>query len=189
MSGNWGRVAGEELCHRIKLRSFILKNKLFCIITLLVLSIFSTVNTANAVIYSEDDIQIKIEQLEQLCDFDFLSLINKSELIGFRLQNFRMSSQLYSNSIIVTIDNLKNIVNQIELVKNSADFSGTEKDMQINKLLHSADTALFELDTKTMSYLMDLRISMPTITYDRYIRKFQDYYNNLGLTGSALMVE
>lgn len=147
---------------------------------------FSWFCKADAYIASEYDIQRKVEQLQQLSEFDFLSLINKNELIGYRLDSFNMSCMFYSNSVRVVAENLNNILKQIELVKNSSDYSDTEKNMQISKLYQNADTALFELDSKTMSYLMDIRMGMPTITYDRYVKKFREYYNSLDLTGATI---
>lgn len=165
-----------------------MKKKLLLIFTLILTAIFGCCLQSKAYIGSEQDIQNKIVQVRELSQFNFLSLINKNELVGYRLDDFRMSSQFYANSIVVVADNLNNILNQIELIKNSSDLTDTEKNMRIRQLYQDADAALYDVDTKTINYLIDIRRPMPTITYDKYIKKFQQYYNGLNLTNSSLNV-
>ena len=74
-------------------------------------------------------------------------------------------------------------------VNNSTDYSNTEKTMQTSKLYQDANTALNDLDIKTMNYLIEIRNYMPTMTYQRYLKKFQEYYNDLGLSGSIVDVK
>ncbi len=166
-----------------------MKKKILSVIGLIILVLFSGIQSVYAAITSEEEINYKIEQLGALAEFDFLSMINKSEVVGLRLDNYKMVSQFYVNTIVVTADNLSNILDQIEIVKNSADFSDTEKKLQINKLYRQADLALYELDTKTMTYLMDLRSSIPSVSYKTFIGKFQELYNSLELSGNSLNLE
>ncbi len=165
-----------------------MKNKLAYLLVFLCFCIFGNIMQANAYVSSEYDIQQKVQQVRALSKFDFLSLVNKNELIGFRLDNFKMTSQYYSNNVALSADNLSNILNQINLVKNSSDYSDTEKNMQLNKLYQDANNALYDIDTKTISYLIEVRRGMPSITYQRYLKKFQDYYNSLGLTESTIIL-
>lgn len=166
-----------------------MKNKIFSVIAIICFVVFGFTSNVLAAINTEADLKFKIDQLEQLCEYDFSSLVNKNELIGFRLDDYNMSTLLYINSIMVTTSNLKNLERQIELIKNSMDISGTEKDMQINKLYRDAETALYDLDAKTINYLMNAKNSMPTITYNKFVSTFQSFYNSLYLTGQYMSVK
>lgn len=166
-----------------------MKKKLFSILCITFLMMFGLAIKANASIESPDDIKYRVEQLREFSQFDLLSLINKGELIGWRLDSYKMTTQFYINSVVVATDNLDNILNQIDLVINSTEYSDTEKSMQIRKLYADAQKTLYELDTRTISYMMELKNSVPTITYERYAQKFQEIYNNLQLTGNNLYLE
>ena len=163
--------------------------KLFIIPILMVVMSFSFALNAKAVINSEYDIQYKLEKLTTLKNFDFFSIINKNELIGYRLENFNMSSTYYVNNVISVMDSLRNILNQIDIVKNSADYSDTEKSMQLNKLYQDANTALNDLDIKTMNFIIEARNYMPSMTYQKYAKKFREYYNSLEISGSIVEVK
>ncbi len=165
-----------------------MKKKLFLALTIVLTMFFAISLDAKAQILSDQDIITKTQQVEQLYGFDFLSLVNRGELIGYRLDDFRMQSQGYANTIYVAIDNLKNISSQIKFIRESQELSNTDKDIRIRKLYQDADMALYDIDNKTSNYLINLKYSMPSITYDRYLRKFQDYYNGLDLTNSDLHV-
>lgn len=165
-----------------------MKNKVFSAIAIICFVIFGFASNVYAAIQSEADLKFKIDQLEQLCDYDFSSLVSKNELIGFRLSDYNMNTLLYVNSIMVATSNLKNLERQIELIKNSMEISAVEKDMQINKLYRDAETALYDLDAKTISYLMSVKSSMPTITYNKFLSTFQSFYNSLYLTGQYMSV-
>ena len=165
-----------------------MKKKLFLTFTVIFAMFFALSLDAKAYISSDQDIINKKKQVEELYKFDFLSLVNRGELIGYRLDDFRMQSQGYANTIYVAIDNLNNISSQIQFIRNSQELSNTDKDMRIRKLYQDADMALYDIDNKTSNYLINLKYSMPSITYDRYLRKFQDYYNSLDLTNSDLHV-
>lgn len=162
--------------------------KLFLIPFLILILFIGTTMNVKAYISSESDIQYKIDQLKKLRNFDFFSLINKNQLIGYRLEGFNMSSGFYINSVIVVSDNLNNILKQIEFINNSTDYSDTEKNMQINKLYQNANTVLNDLDMKTMNFLIEIREYMPTVSYQKFVKSFKEYYNSLELSGSNIDV-
>lgn len=165
-----------------------MKKKLFLTLSVIFTMFFAFGSGVQAYIDSEQAIDNKVMQLKELHEFDFLSIVNKGELIGYRLNDFQMQSRAYANTILVAIDNLKNINQQIQLIQKSQELSFSDKEMRIRKLYQDADMALYDVDTKTSNYLIDLRNIMPTLTYDRYLRSFQDYYNSLDLTSSDLYV-
>ncbi len=145
--------------------------------------------TASAVISSESDMMRKINQLKTISQYDYISLVNKNELIGYRLDSFNMASSQYKNSTKLVIDNFNSILFQIDTVRNSSDFSDSDKQIQINKLYQDADSALYNLDSQTINYLFSLRDFMPPITYQRYVKKFQSFYNEFQLTNNEISIK
>ncbi len=165
-----------------------MKNK-FLKILFLFTAFFSFCLSANALISSEADILNKINQLQVISDYDYISMVNKNELIGYRLDSFNMASYQYKNSAKQVIDNFKNLLFQMDTIKNSSDFSDSDKDVQIKKLYQEADSALYTLDSQTLNYLFSLRDFMPPITYQRYVKKFQAFYNDFHLTDGQISVK
>lgn len=156
---------------------------------LLFVAFFAFVLNANAMISSESDMYRKLGQLKTIAQFDYLSLVNKNELIGYRLESFNMASSQYKNSANLVVENFNNILSQINTIRNSSDFSDSDKQMQISKLYQEADTILYNLDSQTINYLFSLRSFMPPITYQRYLKKFQAFYNELQLTNNEISVK
>ncbi|HIS88195.1 TPA: hypothetical protein IAA87_02050, partial [Candidatus Avigastranaerophilus faecigallinarum] len=74
-----------------------MKNK-FLKIFFLIFSLFAFVLNASAIVSSEADINRKIVQLKKLSQYDYNSIVNKNELIGYRLNNFNMATAQYKNS-------------------------------------------------------------------------------------------
>ncbi len=165
-----------------------MKNK-FLKIFFLIFSLFAFVLNASAIVSSEADINRKIVQLKKLSQYDYNSIVNKNELIGYRLNNFNMATAQYKNSANLVVDNFNNIIFQINTIKNSSDFSDSDKAIQINKLYQDADAALYNFDSQTLNYLFSLRSIMPSISYQRYTKKFQEFYNGIGLTDNKLIVK
>ncbi len=142
---------------------------------------------AFAAVKSVSDINSKMDSLNQLGSYDFHRFINKSDLIGERLQNYNMLTAQYQNNAIVAEETMRGIINQINVLSGSSDISDMEKTMQITKLLQEADTALYDIDSKTIQYLYSVRPLMPTLTYQKYSKKFKEYYNELKLTNSKIV--
>ena len=165
-----------------------MKNKILCVISFVCLLLFSVVNEVNAVIFSQADVYVAIERMRDLAGKDMMSMINKSEIIGYRYDNFRIVTMQYQRNIAAAADNLQNIANRINLIENSSDYSDTEKNMQVQKLYQEADATISKVHTATMDYLIGLN-QLPTITYSKFVRKFQDYYNSLNLIDSDISIE
>lgn len=155
--------------------------KILNLLSILCIVFFSAISSVEAVVYSEYDIDVAIQKMNELASQDLLSFVNRNELIGFRLENVNMATMQYQTTVKATADSLVNMRNRIDIVKNSADFSDSEKNMQINQIYQEADASISNTTSKTVMYLIELRNSMPTITYQRYVKKFQEYYNQLNL--------
>ncbi len=150
--------------------------KLFIV---LIATVTLVCNSAFALIRSEGDINQAVYKLNQIQNQDFVSFINKSELVGNRLGEFKMVSEQYKTSAAAASDTLKGILSQIETVTRSSDIASSDKEMQIRTLYSEANTVLLDMDNKTITYISSLGSIMPSITYERFIKKYTTYYNNL----------
>ena len=166
-----------------------MKIKLFGFIFALFLAMFSFVQSASALIYSEADIYQKMDKLKVIMNTDYISFINKADLVGYRLSSFDMQTMNYKNQARMNIENLNNILSQIKDIRYSMELSETDKNMQISKLHQQAANLLFGMDNMTMNYLLSLNTIMPTITYDRFVNRFQEFYNELNLTNADVKVK
>lgn len=163
--------------------------KILGLLFTLILLFFSTAIDANAQIKSKNDLQNVAKKVCDLSDYNLISLVYKNELIGYRLENFNMRSMEYQRIAQFHADNLKSLKARYDVVQNSIDFSDTEKEMQSKQIFQEADASLSDLNSKTISYLIGLRDLMPTITYQRYVKRFLNYYNDLNLTDVDLRVK
>ena len=163
-----------------------MNKKLLSFLFLICIFLFCTVLNCQAFISDKSDLQNSVDKLNQLANFDCISLINKNELIGYRLNSFEMLTSEYQRNVIAARDNIVQGLNKIDIIENSTDFSDSEKEMQVRQIYNNADYILSDLNSKTINYIMSLSNSMPTITYQRYQKKFQEYYNNLNLTNNEL---
>ena len=170
------------------MRRYKLKSKLSKFL-LLFISFFFFILSANALVNSSSDINAKIIKLNKIAQYDYNSFVNKNELIGYRLSNFNMLTSQYQNSAKQSVDNLNNIVFQIDTIRNSSDFSDSDKELQINKLYQDADTTLYNFDSQTLNYIFSLRNVMPSISYQRFAKKFQEFYNEIQLTDNKLSIK
>ena len=166
-----------------------MKTKLFSFIFALFLTLFSFVQSASALVYSEADIYQKINQLNVIMNTDYISFINKADLVGYRLSTFEMQTMNYKNQARMNIENLNNILVQINDIRNSLELSQTDKNMQISRLYQQAANLLFDMDNMTMNYLLSLNTVMPTITYNRFVNRFQEFYNALNLTNADVKIK
>ena len=155
--------------------------KILSLFSVLCILFFSAISSAEAVIYSEYDIDVAIQKMNELASQDLLGFINRNELVGYRLDNVNMTTMQYQMNVKATADALVNMRNRVDIIRNSADFSDSEKNMQLNQVYQEADASISNTTSKTVMYLNELRRSMPTITYQRYVKKFQEYYNQLNL--------
>ncbi len=166
-----------------------MRTKLFSFIFALFLALFSFAQSASAIVYSDADIYQKINQLNVIMQTDYLSFINKADVVGYRLSSFEMQTMNYKNQARMNIENLNNILIQINDIRNSMELSESDKNLQISKLYQQSANLLFGMDNMTMNYLISLNSILPTITYNRFINRFQEFYNELNLTNADVKVK
>ncbi len=155
--------------------------KILSLFSIIFFIFFSMVSSVEAYIDSTEDIDVAIMKLNQIVNCDFFGMFNRHELIGYRLASFNMKSLQYKSEINATLDRLENGKRRIEIIENSADYSDSEKMMQINQIYQDVRTSLSEINSKTSIYLNELRFDMPSITYQRYVKSFSEYYNSIGI--------
>lgn len=154
-----------------------------------IIMLFACILQVEAVINSEYDIKYKKDQLQAIATQDYLEFVNRNELIGYRLDSFNMSTAQYKNSAMLAVERLNKNLAKIEVIKESVDFSDSDKQIQINSLLQDSDAALYDLDSKSIGYIFSLRNTMPTITYNKYAKKFQEFYNSFELTNTQISIK
>lgn len=165
-----------------------MKKKLLGVISLICLLMFSFSSDALAAINSQAGINNVANKLMQVSTMDIMSFVNKSDLVGYRYNNFQMQTDQYKRSITSTITSLESISNRISIIKNSIDYSDSEKDMQTRQLYQEVDTAVNNVNTLTINYLIGIKQTMPTITYQKFLKRFQEYYNGLNIDSNYINV-
>ena len=166
-----------------------MKRKFFSCLFAIVLALFTFAPMGNATIYSEADIYQKIYKLNMLIEQDFVSFVNKSDLVGYRLESFKMSASNYKNVARMTVEKLRKMLEQINSINQSSEFSDSDKAMQISRIYQEATTDLYNMDTQTINFMIGLNQFMPTITYSRFVKKYQEFYNGLDITNTDLTVD
>ena len=142
--------------------------------------VFGFIPSVQAYIKDQADLAIKIESLEALRDYDTLTLINKADLIGNRLDDFNSARAAYNSSLNYSIDQLYQIQNEINKIQNSG-LSADEKMMQTQRLYQDANTIITSVNNQASMYMNRISYSMPMLTYDKYRKKFWEFYSSLGL--------
>lgn len=163
-----------------------MKTKLYKLLLLVVFFCMSLFVPVNATVTSEYDIQTKISQVQQLATYDYSQMVNKTDLIGYRRANFNMYISQYSTTANMTVEQLRTILSQIQLLQNSSEISDSDKRMQYNNLYMDADKILYNLDNQSVNFLASCKNTMPTITYQKFVKRFLAYYNSLQITNNAL---
>lgn len=166
-----------------------MKNKFFGFVLAVFFALFMSIQSAFALIYSDADIYQKIDKLNVISNTDFISFINKADMVGYRLAGFEMTTSNYKNYIRMTTEQLSNISTQIQEIRRTTELSETDKNMQISKMYQDATTLMFNVDNQTMNYLISLNQLMPTITYARFIKTYQEFYNGLNITNSDIKIK
>ena len=139
-----------------------------------------------AAIYSDSDIYLATRKLRDVSLKDMMSFVNKTDLVGNRASNFNMQTMQYQRTVSSAVDSLQSITNRIDIVRNSMDYSDSEKDMKTRELYQEADAVLSNIHGETINYLMGLNRTMPTITHQRFVKRFQEYYNGLNIGSSQI---
>ncbi len=160
--------------------------KIFCFICLLV---FALPLTANAAVRSEGDAITKMNKVQTIVDYDFYSFFNKSELIGNNLTNYNISTSQYKQAARSTKELINSSLSQAKMLRDSIDLTTEDRDLKMRKIYQDIDAALYSLDSQTLSYIFAMRNIMPTITYQRFVKRFEAFYNSLGLTENQMTLD
>lgn len=160
--------------------------KLFCFICLLV---FALPLTANAAVRSEGEAITKMNKVQTIVDYDFYSFFNKSELIGNNLTNYNISTSQYKQAARSTKELINSSLSQAKMLRDSIDLTTEDRDLKMRKIYQDIDAALYSLDSQTLSYIFAMRNIMPTITYQRFVKRFEAFYNSLGLTENQMTLD
>lgn len=158
------------------------------IIVLACFFMFASLMQVNALVQSDYEALGKSQQISSIVNYDFFNFFNKSELIGYSLTNYNVATSQYKQFAAYTSSQIQSSVNQISLVKNNTDLTDDDKTIQINKLYQDIDAALYALDSQTLNYIFSLRNIMPNLTFQRFIKKFEEYYNSLNITENEIML-
>lgn len=162
--------------------------KILSLLSIICLMFMFSLSSVEAAIRSVADVNISANKLYQLSDKDLLGIINKNELIGYRLDSFNMSSMQYQNYTRTMAESVLSVGSRMELIENSSEISDTEKELQMNMLYTEAEGLLSDVNSKTISYLIEIRRVMPSITYQQYVKRFLEYYNGLQITDYDLKI-
>lgn len=165
-----------------------MKNKILSLVFIIVLGLFTLVMPAMAQIKSEFDITNKRNQIQTILNTEFMSFVNKNELIGYKLDAYNMESQYYKNYLYTVIEKLNNQLTQINIIRTSQDLSDTDKTMKLNDIFQDVDVTLYDVDAKTITYLSNCKRSMPSITYQKFTKTFEKFYNAFQLTNTQVNV-
>lgn len=165
-----------------------MKNRILTLIFAVVFSLFSFALYADAQIRTDSDIFYKRNQLQVIVNQDFMSFINKNEMIGSRKDSFNIDTQFYKNYVYGLIEKINKSTQQMEIIRSSQELSDTDKMMQINNIYQDIDYSMYDLDSKTINYLLNCKKSMPTLTFQTFAKKFQDFYNNFKFTNNRIYI-
>lgn len=160
--------------------------RIFCFICLLV---FALPLAANAAVRSEGDAITKMNKVQTIVDYDFYSFFNKSELIGNNLTNYNISTSQYKQAARSTKELINSSLSQAKMLRDSIDLTTEDRDLKMRKIYQDIDAALYSLDSQTLSYIFAMRNIMPTITYQRFVKRFEAFYNSLGLTENQMTLD
>ena len=145
--------------------------------------------SALALISSPSELNSKAFTLGRLSNYDILSLVNKSDLVGERLNNFKMLTARYQNDVIQAKESILGFYDQAESVNRLADISNAEKELQMSRIYQDADAILYDIDSKSINYLYALKNFMPTVTYSKFVKKFSNFYNELHITNREVKLK
>lgn len=158
-----------------------MKFKLFLVPVIAIMLFFGFTLNADAYIGNEQDLSLTIQKLQKLRSADMSSFINKGELIGYRLDDFNMIYGTYMGSVGNAMDQLTQLQSEIEKFKNMSGIEEKERYAQIEKLYQNANTVVGNVNTQTSDFIYNASRPMPTMTYDKFKKKFSAFYYSLGI--------
>ena len=137
---------------------------------------------AFADVSDERDIQDVVAKLNGIISMNPYSLFNKSELIGYRRDQFEMSTNHYKARVTSARDRILNLSNQMKTIKKDTNINDEDRATAMTGSMQEVNGYIAEVDSLTYSYLNEIRWFMPSLTYQRYYKKFQNYYSYLNVT-------
>ena len=135
----------------------------------------------NADVFNEADIQEVVSKLDNLATFNPYNFFNKSEIIGYRRDQFEMSTNQYRTTVIAVKDRINKNTQELYVFQDDQQMPEDTKNVQMGRIYQDINFALAELDTSTYNYINNLRWFMPTLTYQRYYKSFLNYYQQLNI--------
>ena len=155
--------------------------KLFLIPLMTILMLFNSILSAEAYINSQEELHNSILKLYELRNFDSLSLINKNELIGERLANFNEARFTYNSALEASLHQLLLYEDELYELYKSEDANQQFIDIQVQRIYHDANSVVANVNNQAGDFLKNIRHIMPTVTYQKFRKKFYDYYQSVEL--------
>lgn len=143
-------------------------------ICLITMSLFIS-NIAFAAISSINDIDAKIMALNKVVNVDFGTMYSKSQLIGNTTENFARYSEAYRRSAQMAVVKLQNIKEELKTLNPDTDKS------KIAGLYMDATNTVYDFDFKTNTFIKDLEYILPSLTYQKFAKNYNNFYNTLNL--------
>ena len=147
-------------------------------ILVIALSLFCINNSSFASVSTQEEIQAEMDKIMELNNTDFNSFYNKSELVGTNRSSFNLSVSEYKLKNKATIDSLSKIIESIQQIEASPEFTDGEKTSKINDLIQKSNEELNNTGSSAINFLTGLGRFMPTITYSKFKKSFIEYYND-----------
>lgn len=139
------------------------------------------INPVFADITNQNEIDDALAKLDALSAFDPFQFCNKTELIGYRRDQFNMATDQYRANVIATKDMINRNVQELDFLAANTQMTDSQKNAQHNRIYQDINGNLSNLDSATYSYVNGLRWFMPSLTYQNYYKRFIEYYKSLNI--------
>ena len=155
--------------------------RFFLIPIISLLMLFTCISSAQAYINSQQDLHNAILKIYDLRNFDSMKFISKSELIGERLTDFNEARYVYNSTLESGMYQLMQFEEEINRLNNSTNMDQRAIDTQIQRIYNNANAVVSNINSQAGMYIQRIRYSMPTMTYQKYRKKFYEYYESVNL--------
>jgi len=147
----------------------------------------SSALSAFAGVQSLEEIYSAAEGLGKMAECDLSGLIGSAELIGESKRFFNIAASQYKNLVKQGQENMLRqaaIIEQIQTYNLPED----EKYAKINEHYQDADNIIYGINARSLEHLYGLERFMPTVSYQKYSKKFLNFYNGLHLSDTELSI-
>ena len=155
--------------------------KQFLVSVFAILLFFGVSLKADAYIANMQDLDYSIQKLQMLRTSNMSEYVKRGEIIGNRLNDFEMIHRTYISSIDSAISRLQKIKEDINNIETMSGISEKDKYAQIEDAFKDANIVIDEVNMRTNDFVVNSSRPMPTITYERFKKKFWAFYYSLGL--------